>query len=183
MSPLREQTQEYFRELQETICAAIEQSDGTARFREDRWTHAEEGGGRIRILQNGTVFEKAGVNFSAIQSRLSETIAQRLKVEPQKAFATGISLVLHPVSPMVPTVHMNLRYFKLENGDAWFGGGMDLTPWYLVEEDAKHFHAVLKSCCDRHNPEFYPEFKKWCDEYFFIKHRNETRGIGGIFFD
>ena len=141
------------------------------------------GGGITCILQNGGVFEKAGVNYSAVSTRLTENIASRLNVSPQEIFATGISLVLHPFSPMLPAVHMNLRYLELADGDAWFGGGADLTPYYLFEDDARHFHSTLKTVCDRFDPGFYPRFKISCDEYFFIKHRGEARGVGGIFFD
>ena len=181
--PLRVRTQEYFRDLQDKLCTALENADGKTVFSEDVWTHAGGGGGRTRVLQAGNVFEKAGVNFSAVTSMLPEKLAGRLQVPAQHIFATGVSLVLHPVSPMVPTVHMNLRYLELEDGDAWFGGGTDLTPYYLYEEDAGHFHRTLKTLCERHNPEWYPRFKRSCDEYFFIKHRDEARGIGGIFFD
>jgi coproporphyrinogen III oxidase len=174
---------DYFRGLQERICAALEQLDGRSRFREDAWEHTTGGGGRTRILEHGRVFEKAGVNYSSTSSMLTESLASRLGVAPQGATASGVSLVLHPLNPMVPTVHMNVRHIGLTGGDAWFGGGMDLTPYYLREEDAVHFHRTLKGSCDRHDPSYYPEFKRWCDEYFFLKHRGEARGIGGIFFD
>jgi len=131
----------------------------------------------------GGVFEKGGVNFSAVSSRLSEPLANKLRVAEQTIFATGISLVLHPLSPMVPTVHMNLRYLEPARGGAWFGGGIDLTPHYLFEEDVRHFHSVLKEACGKRDKNSYPRYKKWCDEYFFIKHRGEERGVGGIFFD
>ncbi|MBS4027486.1 MAG: oxygen-dependent coproporphyrinogen oxidase [Ignavibacteriales bacterium] len=187
---MRERVQTYFEQLQNTICKKLEDVDGKGKFIEDAWQHSESGGGKTHILQNGYVFEKAGVNFSAITSSLSEPLATKLNVASQKIFATGVSLVIHPYSPMIPTTHLNVRFLQLsqgdafaENGDAWFGGGMDLTPYYLFEEDAKHFHSVLKNVCDKHDSNFYPRFKKWCDEYFFIKHRNEVRGIGGIFFD
>lgn len=175
--------QTYFEKLQNTICAELERVDGKGRFREDAWQHPEEGGGRTCVLQNGGIFEKAGVNTSAVAGTLTEILAHRLNVGPQRFFATGISLVLHPESPMIPTVHANFRYFELEDGQSWFGGGADLTPCYLFEDDARHFHAVWKRACDRHDASCYPKFKKWCDDYFFIKHRGETRGIGGIFFD
>lgn len=129
------------------------------------------------------MFEKAGVNFSAVHTDLNEKMASRMNVETQELFATGISLVLHPFSPMIPAVHMNLRYLELANGDAWFGGGIDLTPCYIFEEDARHFHHTLKTACDKHDRTWYPRFKQSCDEYFFLPHRGETRGIGGIFFD
>lgn len=177
------QAEEYFRHLQEALCAALESADGGARFEEDVWVHRDGGGGTTRVLENGIVFEKAGVNVSSIQSTLSPGLAARLKVQPQEIVACGISLVLHPVSPMVPVVHMNLRHLSLRDGDAWFGGGADLTPFYLFPEDARHFHRVLKSVCDRYDPGSYARFKRQCDEYFFLKHRNEARGIGGIFFD
>ena len=180
---MKETARAFFEVLQDVICSKLEAVDGGAKFKEDSWRHHASGGGRTRILERGDIFEKAGVNFSAITSELSPLMAERLKVGKQTVFATGVSLVLHPSSPMIPTVHANFRYLELENGDGWFGGGTDLTPWYFFEEDARHFHGCLKAACDRHNPEFYPRFKKWCDEYFTIKHRNETRGIGGIFFD
>src|ERR1041385_7335085 len=183
MKELKQQAQTYFEGLQNTLCKKIEMVDGKEHFTEERWTHTGDGGGTTKVLQHGEVFEKAGINFSAVTSKLTETLAARMNIKPQRIFATGISVVLHPASPMIPTVHLNLRYLELENGDAWFGGGTDLTPWYLFEEDAAHFHKTLKAACDRHNLSFYPKFKKWCDEYFFIRHRGETRGVGGIFFD
>lgn len=180
---LQRNAQEFFKRLQDEICAELEHIDGKTKFIEDRWQHPEAGGGITRVLQNGGAFEKAGVNFSAVTTRLTDSLASRLSVAPQNIFATGISLVVHPFSPMIPTVHMNLRYLELANGDAWFGGGADLTPYVLFEEDARHFHRVLKSVCDKHNPSYYTRFKQWCDEYFTIKHRGEARGVGGIFFD
>ena len=157
--------------------------DGNARFREDLWTRDEGGGGRTRVMEGGALFEKAGVNFSEVHGRFDEAFAAKLPVgEGTKFFATGVSLVLHPLNPMVPTVHANFRY--LERGlSGWFGGGTDLTPYYPYIEDAIHFHQTLKDACDKFDPWYYPRFKKWCDEYFFIKHRNEARGVGGIFFD
>jgi coproporphyrinogen III oxidase len=145
--------------------------------------HSGGGGGKSRVLENGRIFERAGVNTSAVSGVLSKSLAEKLQAEAKEFYATGISVVLHPCSPVIPTVHMNLRYIELSNGEAWFGGGADLTPYYLFEDDAKHFHSILKSICDKHNREYYPRFKKWCDEYFFLKHRGEARGIGGIFFD
>lgn len=145
--------------------------------------HPQGGGGTTRILQNGAIFEKAGINVSAVTSTLTKTLARRLNVSPQEIFASGISLVLHPFSPMIPSVHLNLRYLECANGDAWFGGGTDLTPYYLFEDDACHFHQTFKTVCDRHDASAYRRFKKWCDEYFFLKHRGEARGVGGIFFD
>jgi coproporphyrinogen III oxidase len=180
---MRTQTQEFLASLQDKICAGLEAADGAARFREDNWLREGGGGGRTRVMEEGAVFEKAGVNFSAVQGVLPEEFASQIKLgRGREFFATGVSLVLHPRNPYVPTVHANFRY--LEKGDAgWFGGGADLTPYYPFREDAVHFHSTLKEACDRHDPDYYPRFKKWCDEYFFIKHRDETRGVGGIFFD
>jgi coproporphyrinogen III oxidase len=180
---MKSQTQEFFSYLQDKICRAIEEVDGEARFREDNWRREGGGGGRTRVMEEGGVFEKAGVNFSAVEGVLPEEFAKKIELgEGREFFATGVSLVLHPRNPYVPTVHTNFRYF--EKGAArWFGGGADLTPYYPFREDARHFHRALKEACDKHDPGYYPHFKKWCDEYFFIKHRNETRGVGGIFFD
>src|SRR5262245_44729227 len=178
----RDRAQNYFMGLQDRISHAIEELDGT-RFREDPWQRNGGGGGRTRVLEGGSVFEKAGVNFSAVAGELPADFAAKIPLGSGTVFfASGISLVLHPRSPMVPTVHANFRF--LEKGEAaWFGGGMDLTPCYPFAEDAIHFHRTIKSACDRHDPEFYAKFKKWCDEYFTLKHRNEMRGIGGLFFD
>jgi coproporphyrinogen III oxidase len=180
---LREHSRDYCAGLQDTICAAIERADGGATFREDVWVHVDEGGGRTRSLENGAIFERAGVNTSAIVTTLTEKLAARINVPSQKVFVTGISLVLHPESPMIPTVHMNLRYVQLASGDGWFGGGIDLTPYYLIEKDAIEFHYALRSICERHDLAFYPRFKAECDKYFWLPHRDEARGIGGIFFD
>ncbi len=178
-----ERVRGYFEVLQTTICSALEKVDGTGKFAEDSWRHAEGGGGLTWVLEDGAVFEKAGVNTSTVFGMMPEGLANKMKVEPQKFLATGISLVIHPRSPMVPTVHANYRYFEQADGDEWFGGGSDLTPYYLHEEDAVTFHMTLKRACDPHDALFYPRFKQWCDEYFFIRHRSETRGVGGIFFD
>jgi len=180
---LNDRARLFIEQLQDHICPTLETADGKQRFHEDSWQHNKCGSGKTRVLQSGAVFEKAGVNCSAISSMLTETLAGLMNVSSQQVLATGISVALHPFSPMIPTAHMNLRYLELENGDAWFGGGTDLTSWYFFEEDAAHFHKTLKASCDRHDISFYPRFKQWCDEYFFIKHRRETRGIGGIFFD
>ena len=180
---MKDRAKDFFAELQEEICHALEQFDGRGRFREDLWTRDEGGGGRTRVLEDGAVFEKAGVNFSEVFGSFDAEFAERLPLgDGIEFFATGISLVLHPASPFVPTVHANFRYLERGNG-RWFGGGTDLTPYYPKIEDAVHFHRTLKTACDEFDPEFYPKFKKWCDEYFFLKHRNETRGVGGIFFD
>jgi len=185
---VKERARRYFEELQDRICAALENVDGKARFVEDLWKHGSgAGGGRTRVICDGAVFEKGGVNLAAVTGELSDRLAARLQTRRQGFHATGLSLVLHPESPLVPTVHMNLRYLELESRDAprgaWFGGGADLTPYYLDEQDARSFHTCFKETCDRHDPDYYPSFKKACDEYFFLPHRNEARGIGGLFFD
>lgn len=177
------QCQSFFQEVQKEICAELEKLDSKERFFEEIWQHAEGGGGVTRVLQQGNLFEKGGVNTSAVSGTLTDLLANRLTVPPQGFFASGISLVIHPLSPLVPTVHANFRYLELESGDAWFGGGSDLTPYYLFEEDARHFHSIWQQTCDRHDSTYYPKFKRSCDEYFTIKHRKEARGIGGIFFD
>jgi coproporphyrinogen III oxidase len=178
----REKIAAYFTKLQDRITNAIEEVDGNV-FREDTWTREGGGGGRTRVLEEGRVFEKAGVNFSSVHGNLPEQFAAKIpRGSGTEFFATGISLVFHPRSPMVPAVHANFRY--LEKGDAdWFGGGTDLTPCYPYEEDAVHFHRTIKLACDRHDRNFYVRFKKWCDEYFTLRHRGEMRGVGGIFFD
>jgi coproporphyrinogen III oxidase len=181
--PLRERAAAYFRELQDRIVAALEALDGS-RFREDAWQReGGGGGGRSRVLADGGLFEKAGVNFSDVHGELSEEFARQVPGEGRDFTACGVSLVLHPRSPMVPTVHANFRF--LTKGERqWFGGGADLTPYYPRREDVVHFHRTLRDACVRHEPLVdYPGFKKWCDEYFFLPHRNEPRGVGGIFFD
>lgn len=179
----------YIQQLQDTITAKLEEIDGVAKFREDLWERPEGGGGRTRVIENGTVFEKGGVNISAVHGHLPETMQKMFNVGDADFFACGLSLVIHPKNPMVPTVHANWRYFEMYDKKSgakvgsWFGGGQDLTPYYLFEEDAIHFHQVCKTACDKHNPDFYPKYKKVCDEYFWNAHRNEARGIGGLFFD
>jgi len=172
-----------FQALQDSICAALEQADGQAHFVEDAWTRAEGGGGRTRIMQNGKVIEKGGVNFSAVHGPLPDNIRQALGLDSGEFFATGVSIVMHPVSPMVPIIHMNVRYFEMSDGSYWFGGGIDLTPHYIQPTDAQFFHNSLKAVCDKYDAAYYPKFKQWADDYFYIKHRKETRGVGGIFFD
>ena len=180
---LRERARDFFAGLQDEICMSLEHLDGRAQFREDLWVRDEGGGGRTRVLEQGALFEKAGVNFSEVFGNFDEAFADRLPLgDGTQFFATGISLVLHPLNPFVPTVHANFRYLERGSG-SWFGGGTDLTPYYPYLEDAVHFHTTLKTACDEFDPAFYPRFKKWCDEYFFLKHRNESRGVGGIFFD
>ena len=176
-------------DLQNSICEEVEMLDGKGKFEEDIWTREGGGGGLTRILAQGKVFEKAGVNRSAVHGEVTPALAAQLKTKGSYFFATGISLVLHPRSPMVPTVHANFRYFELYDGqrnkvDGWFGGGADLTPYYLFEEDAIHFHKTFKNVCDRFDLSFYPKFKLNCDAYFNNIHRgNERRGVGGIFYD
>jgi coproporphyrinogen III oxidase len=172
------------RKLQDDISQALADLDGGGKFREDSWERAEGGGGRSRVLTDGNVFEQAGVNFSEVWgSHLPTSIlAQRPEAEGQSYYATGTSLVLHPRNPYVPTVHLNYRYFEA-GAVWWFGGGADMTPYYPFAEDAIHFHQTLKHACDQHHPEYYPVYKRWCDEYFYLKHRGESRGIGGIFLD
>jgi coproporphyrinogen III oxidase len=173
---------EFFRGLQARICAALEAEDGGARFRADEWTRAGGGGGLTRVLADGAVFEKAGVNTSTVHGTLKPDFAAQLPGDGLEFFASGVSLVIHPRSPRVPTVHANFRCLA-RGGALWFGGGADLTPYYPVREDVVHFHTTWKAVCDRHAPDFYARFKKWCDEYFYLPHRGETRGVGGIFFD
>ncbi len=179
----KENIADWFRSLQDRICLALEDIDREAKFESDIWERPGGGGGHTRVIRNGNVFEKGGVNFSAVWGDTPDTILNALKLEKSDFFATGVSIVIHPNSPKVPIIHMNVRYFEMGNGVWWFGGGIDLTPIYIVRNDARFFHQTLKNTCDKFNPEFYPNFKTWADDYFYIRHRKETRGIGGIFFD
>jgi len=172
-----------YKAIQHEITTAIETLDGKAKFEEELWEREGGGGGRTRVIQQGNILEKGGVNFSAVHGELPATIQKAFGVEEGEFFATGVSIVIHPNSPLVPIIHMNIRYFELSDTVRWFGGGIDLTPHYVDEDDARFFHGELKEVCDRYHPEFYPQFKAHADDYFFIKHRNETRGIGGIFYD
>jgi coproporphyrinogen III oxidase len=175
--------------LQDHICSDLERTDGKALFKEDEWERPEGGGGKTRVIANGNVFEKGGVNTSVVFGEVTDLMRTQLKMNADKWFACGLSLVIHPTNPFVPTVHCNYRMLELYDSDdkvidRWFGGGTDLTPYYLFEEDAKHFHQVYKNVCDEFDPSFYPSFKKECDDYFVNTHRNnERRGIGGIFYD
>ncbi len=171
------------RQFQDWLCQQLEAADGGATFREDAWSHEGGGGGRTRVIGPGAVLEKGGVNFSAVWGRLSEAAARQLLMPDPTYFATGVSVVQHPRSPMVPISHMNVRYFEAGNGEAWFGGGLDLTPIYVNEAQARWFHREIKQVCDQHHPAYYARFKEWADEYFYLPHRQETRGVGGIFFD
>ncbi|MBD2206489.1 oxygen-dependent coproporphyrinogen oxidase [Calothrix sp. FACHB-1219] len=180
----KQRVSRFMQQLQDEITQALTKLDGVASFHEDSWQRPEGGGGRSRVLRDGAIFEQAGVNFSEVWgSHLPPSIlTQRPEAAGHGFYATGTSLVLHPRNPYVPTVHLNYRYF--EAGPVWwFGGGADLTPYYPFAEDAQHFHQTLKQACDRHHSEYYQVFKRWCDEYFYLKHRGETRGIGGLFLD
>ncbi len=179
---------DYICQLQNTITQAFEAIDGKCQFKEDLWERKEGGGGRTRVIENGGVFEKGGVNVSAVHGPLAPAMQAYFKVGDVDFFACGLSLVMHPKSPMVPTVHANWRYFEMYDKagtlvDSWFGGGLDLTPYYLFESDVTHFHEVCKAACDPHGPGLYQNYKKQCDDYFYNHHRNEARGVGGLFFD
>ncbi|MBH12405.1 MAG: oxygen-dependent coproporphyrinogen oxidase [Leeuwenhoekiella sp.] len=185
---MREQFVSYIKNLQDQITAKLEAIDGKATFKEDLWQREEGGGGRTRVIENGNVIEKGGVNISEVHGPLAPAMQQYFKVGDVDFFACGLSLVIHPKNPYAPTVHANWRYFEMLDKagnlvDSWFGGGQDLTPYYLCEEDAQHFHQTCKTACDKHDPEFYPQYKKRCDEYFYNSHRGEARGLGGLFFD
>jgi len=180
---LKEEIENWFRSLQDSICSQIEMTDGGTKFKEDLWTRQDGGGGRSRVIENGNIIEKGGVMFSAVWGKTPTNILQALKLEDADFYATGVSIVMHTKNPFCPIIHMNTRYFEMSNGVKWFGGGIDLTPHYIIPEDATLFHNKLKDVCDKHNADYYPEFKKWADDYFYIKHREETRGVGGIFFD
>jgi len=185
----KEQIAEDYQKIQDEIVRSLEALDGTARFEEELWERDGGGGGRTRVIRDGNILEKGGVNFSAVHGKLPDGVKKALKVEQDDFFATGVSIVIHPNHPMVPIIHMNIRYFEMpssfDTGQPlrWFGGGIDLTPHYVIEDDARFFHGRLKSVCDQYHANFYHRFKTWADDYFFIKHREETRGIGGIFYD
>jgi coproporphyrinogen III oxidase len=189
MSPNKTAVKEYLLSLQNQICDALQQEDGSGQFLEDTWVRTEGGGGRSRVIENGAVIEKGGVNFSHVfgnQMPASAT-AHRPELAGRSFEAMGVSLVIHPHNPYVPTSHANARFFIAEKEGAapvwWFGGGYDLTPYYGNEDDCKHWHQTAKNACDPLGQHIYPGFKKWCDEYFYLKHRNEARGVGGLFFD
>ena len=183
----------YLKDLQNRICDALAREDGAAGFSEDAWTRSPPSGmrgeGRTRVLSEGAVFEQAGVNFSLVhgESLPASASAQRPQLAGRGFSVAGVSLVIHPRNPYVPTSHCNVRYFEAHKPGAepiwWFGGGFDLTPYYGFDDDARHWHRVAKAACEPFDPAYYARFKKWCDEYFFLKHRNEPRGIGGLFFD
>lgn len=181
--------QSFLHALQDRLCTALEQADAGGRFVEEAWQRAEGGGGRSRVLKQGALFEQAGVGFSHVQGERMppSATAQRPELAGRSWSALGVSLVLHPHNPYVPTTHMNVRYFQAHKDGAepvwWFGGGFDLTPFYPLDEDVQHWHRTARDACAPYGDEVYPRYKRWCDEYFFLKHRNETRGVGGIFFD
>jgi len=194
-SLMRVKMEKFIMELQGELCEALSAEEEKGDWRVDRWTREEGGGGVTCIIQDGHVFEKAGVGVSVVHGMIPPAAVAQMNARGKKLpegeempfFACGISSVIHPRNPNVPTIHFNYRYFEVKESNGkvrwWFGGGCDLTPYYLDEEDAKHFHSTLKIACDKHNQGYYAKFKKWCDDYFFIKHRNISRGIGGIFFD
>ncbi|MBP7514361.1 MAG: oxygen-dependent coproporphyrinogen oxidase [Flavobacteriales bacterium] len=171
-----------FRGIQDSICSQLEALDGKARFIEDAWTRAEGGGGRTRVIAGGALLEKGGVNFSEVHGPLTPAAAKALNVDGDRFYATGVSIVLHAHNPWVPTIHMNIRYFEAAD-QKWSGGGIDLTPVYVDPPSARRFHQRLKDVCDRWDPRYYADYKRWADDYFFLPHRDETRGIGGIFYD
>jgi coproporphyrinogen III oxidase len=179
---------EYLRGLQDRICGELEKIDSGAKFAADAWVRSEGGGGDSRVLRNGAIFEQAGVNFSHVTGAKLPASATAARPELADAgwIATGVSLVLHPLNPYVPTTHANVRFFSAAKGDAsawWFGGGFDLTPCYPFEEDVLHWHRTAQQACAPFGDDVYPKHKDWCDRYFFLRHRNETRGVGGLFFD
>lgn len=178
----KEEITDWFMSLQDNICKQLEEADGRGKFIEDSWKREGGGGGRTRIIQ-GDIIEKGGVAFSAVYGKTPEKILQALQLPETDFYATGVSIVMHPLSPMVPIIHMNVRYFEMDNGTNWFGGGIDLTPHYINLPDAQYFHQELKSICDKHHSQYYTKFKDWADDYFYVRHRQETRGVGGIFFD
>jgi coproporphyrinogen III oxidase len=182
LSETYKKMEDFISNLQNEICGSIEASD-SQKFIEDIWHREEGGGGKTRVIEKGLIFEKGGVNISSVHGVMPESVAKQFDLEVQNFAACGLSIVIHPYSPRVPTIHMNIRYFETEKGKSWFGGGIDLTPYHPFIEDFKHFHSVLKEACESAVPNSYKKFKEECDEYFFIKHRNEMRGIGGIFFD
>jgi coproporphyrinogen III oxidase len=187
--PQLQRVVEFLKKLQSDCCDALQKFDPTTPFQEDRWEHRSGGGGITRVIENGRIFEKGGVNFSNIRgdSLPDSATASRSKISGKPFQATGVSLVLHPQNPFVPTCHMNVRFIIVDPDSSdpewWFGGGYDLTPCYGFDEDCRHWHQVAKTACDEFDPDYYERFKLRCDEYFFLKHRNEARGVGGLFFD
>ncbi|WP_233244171.1 oxygen-dependent coproporphyrinogen oxidase [Brumimicrobium oceani] len=183
MTLTKEEVINRLKSVQDYICNQLETLDGKAKFHEDNWVREEGGGGRTRILSEGEIIEKGGVNFSAVHGPVSEVMKKQLGLDGNSFLATGVSIVIHPRNPFHPIMHMNVRYFEMDTGVYWFGGGIDMTPHYIDFEKAQNFHKDLKKTCDRYHVDFYPKFKTWADEYFYIPHREETRGVGGIFYD
>lgn len=183
MAGSKDEIADWFRWLQNDICNAIAACDGGGGFNSEIWHRQGGGGGDTRVLENGNIIAKGGVNFSAVHGSLPANIKAALKVDSDKFFASGVSIVMHPHNPFVPIIHMNVRYFELNDNNWWFGGGIDLTPHYVNEDEAEWFHQKLKVACDRFDRSYYQRFSTWADEYFYIKHRKESRGVGGIFFD
>lgn len=179
----RQVVEQVYRSIQDGFCESIEEVDGQSVFRSDRWERPGGGGGLTRILSGPGEVEKAAVNFSAVEGETPERLSERLAMRSSRFYATGVSIIVHPSNPHAPTFHANVRYFETDVGQAWFGGGADLTPYYLYEEDASHFHGVMKEICDAHEVADYAKWKKTCDEYFYLPHRGEARGVGGLFFD
>lgn len=183
-APTLSEIVDFFRGLQARICTAIETADGGATFQHDVWQRAAGGDGQTNLIQNGNVLERGGVAFSHVHGPMPEKITNRLGLPAGVDFdATGVSIVLHPRSPRVPIIHMNTRFFQTSDGTHWFGGGIDLTPIYIIPEDAQYFHSRLKAVCDAFDPSYYADYKAQADSYFYLKHRKETRGVGGIFYD
>ena len=182
--PARVTVEAWMRQFQDWLCYQLETADGGGvRFSKDAWAHPDGGGGLTRVIQQGRVLEKGGVAFSAVWGEMSAQAAQQLLMPDARYFATGVSVVQHPRSPRVPISHMNVRYFEAGNGEAWFGGGLDLTPIYVDVAQARWFHEQIEQVCQRNDASYYARFKQWADEYFYLPHRQETRGVGGIFFD
>ena len=180
----RPEIEAWLADFQLRLCQQLALADGgPANFLTDAWQREGGGGGRSKVLENGAILEKGGVGFSTVWGSMSEAAARQLHMPDPAFYATGVSVVLHPRSPRVPIIHMNVRYFEAGNGEAWFGGGIDLTPIYVDEAQARRFHEQLRAVCDRHHPAYYPKFTRWADDYFYLPHRQETRGVGGIFFD
>jgi coproporphyrinogen III oxidase len=179
----RDKVVEAYQKIQDEICRGLELTDGKAVFEEELWSREGGGGGRTRIMQHGDVIEKGGVNFSAVHGKLPEAVKKAFNVESEDFFAAGVSIVMHPGNPLVPIIHMNIRYFEMDDQTRWFGGGIDLTPHYIIDTDVRYFHHLLKQTCDEFDSSFYTKFKAQADDYFYIRHREETRGVGGIFYD
>ncbi len=183
MAYTRDEIAEWFNGLQDRICAEVSKTDGGASFTSEMWERPGGGGGDTRVIQQGNIISKGGVNFSAVHGELPDNIKSALNVQSNAFFATGVSIVMHPDNPFLPIIHMNVRYFEMNDNVWWFGGGIDLTPHYVDDAQTQWFHAQLKAACDAHDMTYHPRFAKWANAYFYIKHRKESRGVSGIFFD